>query len=42
MFVMRHRLLDAGMAAHLPVVMFRTLTFDGFRAATPRFKVCLA
>jgi signal transduction histidine kinase len=27
------------MAARLPVVVFRTLTFDGFRAAAPRLRV---
>jgi signal transduction histidine kinase len=41
MFVMRHRLRAAGLAAHLPVVMFRTLTFDGFRAAAPGLRVLL-
>jgi signal transduction histidine kinase len=39
MFVMRHRLRGAGLAARPPVVMFRTLTFDGYRAAAPRLKV---
>ena len=39
MFVMRHRLHGAGLVVHLPVVMFRTLTFDGFRAPTPRLRV---
>jgi signal transduction histidine kinase len=38
-FVMGHRLRGAAVAAHLPAVMFRTLTFDGFRAAAPRLKV---
>ena len=36
---MGHRLRGAAMAAHLPVVMFRTLTIDGFRTAAPRLKV---
>ncbi len=36
---MRHRLRCAGLAAHLPAVMFRSLTFDGFRTAAPRLKV---
>ena len=41
MFVMGHRLRGAGLAARPPVVMFRTLTFDGFWAAAPRLKVWL-
>jgi hypothetical protein len=41
LFVMRHRLHSAGAAAHLPTVMVRTLTSDGFRPAALELKVSL-
>lgn len=39
LFVTRHRLHGAGMAAHLPVDMARTLTSDGYRVAALPLKV---